>query len=117
MRTVPEWFGKTDDTPIPPRTKLRVKSRAHDCCEICGVRVRYGGQVDHTIALINGGQNRETNLRFLCRNCHAKKTKTDLALKSRAAKRQKRVAGFEKKRRGFWGWRRFDGTLVWRTSD
>ena len=90
-RSCKEWVGKDDDAAIPPRVKLRVKSRANDCCQNCGIRVRYGGEVDHAIALILGGQNAEGNLRFLCANCHAAKTKADVAAKSRAAKKQKRL--------------------------
>ena len=94
-RSTKEWIGATDDTPIPPRVKLRIKSRANDCCQNCGIRVGYGGEVDHAIALILGGHNAEHNLRFLCRNCHAAKTKSDLAAKSCAAKTQIRMAGFK----------------------
>lgn len=95
-RELKEWIGKTADTAIPPRIKLRVKSRANDCCENCGLRVRYGGQIDHTKAIINGGENRESNLRFLCRNCHGRKTADDVAEKSRAAKTQIHLAGFKR---------------------
>lgn len=94
-RSTKEWVGKTDDTPIPPRVKLRVRARANQCCQNCHIRVGYGGEVDHAIALILGGENAESNLRFLCQNCHAAKTKADVAAKSRAAKRQIGMAGFK----------------------
>jgi 5-methylcytosine-specific restriction protein A len=107
-RSVKEWFPhKPDGTPnddaqIPPRVKLRVKARSNDCCEACGVRVRYGGQVDHILALINGGENRETNLRFLCRTCHAGKTRSDVSEKAKTARTQASLAGFKNTRKPFY---------------
>jgi 5-methylcytosine-specific restriction protein A len=117
-REVPEWIGATDDTKIPDRVRVRVKVRANDCCENCGVRVRYGGEVDHIKALKLGGPNREGNLRFLCRNCHAAKSREDVALKSKAHKTQVRMANLATRRKsGFKGWRNFKGELVWRNDE
>ena len=101
-RSTKLWEGKDDNAPIPPRVKLRIKSRANDCCQICGARVRYGGQVDHTIAIVNGGQNREDNLRYLCKTCHADKTRKDVGQKASDAKTQKHLASFSRRGRGFW---------------
>jgi 5-methylcytosine-specific restriction protein A len=108
-RSVKEWFPhKPDGTPnddakIPPRVKLRVIARANDCCQICGVRVRQGGgDVDHICAIIAGGENRENNLRFLCRNCHGGKTRKDVAQKAADAKTQKHLAGFKNTRKPFY---------------
>lgn len=94
-RKTKEWIGTSDDTAIPPRVKLRIKVRANDCCQNCGNRTPYGGEVDHAKAIILGGENRESNLRYLCKNCHAAKTKTDVVAKSRIAKTQIRMAGFK----------------------
>ena len=105
-RSTREWFGKTDDSPIPPRVKLRVKVRANDCCQICGIRVYRGGEIDHIEPVINSTPqfflNRESNLRFLCRNCHSAKTAKDVKQKSADAKTQKHMAGFKPKGRTFW---------------
>jgi 5-methylcytosine-specific restriction protein A len=90
-RKTHEWIGKTDDEKFPPRVRLRVAALANNCCQACGVRVRFGGEVDHKIALINGGENRERNAQFLCAACHSKKTKSDVAEKSKAAKTQRAV--------------------------
>lgn len=90
-RDVPEWWGKTDDTPIPPRVKLRVAARANNCCEACGNRIRFGGEIDHTIALINGGEHRERNLRLLCPACHKIKSGRDVAEKSKTAAAQRKL--------------------------
>jgi 5-methylcytosine-specific restriction enzyme A len=111
-RTVPEWIGKSDDEKIPPRVKARIAARSNDCCQNCGIRVRYGGEVDHAVALILGGPHRESNLRFLCSNCHAAKTKTDVALKSRAAQTKKRMGSVRRDEPKMKLSKRFDGTIT-----
>jgi 5-methylcytosine-specific restriction endonuclease McrA len=109
-RSTKEWFARNKDgtynhkSEVPPRIKLRVKSRANDCCQNCGVRIRQGGgHVDHIEALVfstdNRPLNRETNLQYLCANCHKPKTAEDVAKKSREAKTQKSLAGFKKTRK------------------
>src|SRR5690606_5689949 len=48
--------------------------------------------LDHVTALINGGENRETNLAPVHIACHAEKTAKDVAEKARiAAKRRKHI--------------------------
>jgi 5-methylcytosine-specific restriction protein A len=98
-RDVPEWFGKDDNTPVPPRVKLRVKKRADGLCEICKVRADRG-DTDHITPVVFSTKeeplNRERNLQWLCINHHKAKTKSDVALKSLVAKRQIRTAGLEK---------------------
>jgi 5-methylcytosine-specific restriction endonuclease McrA len=74
VRSTPEWQGKTDDSAIPVRVKLRVHAKAEGCCAKCGVEATTG-QYDHAISLILGGENRESNLQFLCVPCHKAKTK------------------------------------------
>lgn len=83
-RSVDEWIGKTDDTPAPPRVKLRILDTFNHRCASCGVEL--GGarlpEFDHTVALVLGGENRESNLRCLCIPCHGKKTAQDVAQKA-----------------------------------
>lgn len=84
-RAVPEWIGKTDDAPVPPRVRLRVFERSGGRCAKCERRVMPGDPpwaCDHVVAIINGGANRETNLQMLCDWCHKQKTRSDVALKS-----------------------------------
>lgn len=63
-RAVVEWIGKTDDTPAPPRVRLRIFIREDGVCKLSGRRILVGEpwQLDHEIAIINGGKNRESNL-------------------------------------------------------
>jgi 5-methylcytosine-specific restriction endonuclease McrA len=112
MRSVPEWIGKTADTRIPDRVQLRVFERADCCCAWCGVRIFVLDLVlDHKIAIINGGENRESNLQPLHTWCHKRKTVLDVLEKKKAyRKRKKHVLGG--KYRSITGWRRFDGSPV-----
>ena len=84
-RTVAEWIGRNDDTPVPPRVKVRVFKRDGGKCQACTAPIegKLTPEYDHKVALANGGEHRETNLQLLCKPCHAAKTKADVAEKSR----------------------------------
>lgn len=95
MRSTPEWIGKTDDTPIPPRVQVRVFERYDGACQGC-LRKLYPGDewdCDHTIALINGGEHKESNLRPMCKECHRKKTAVDTREKSIAYRKRRKHIG------------------------
>jgi 5-methylcytosine-specific restriction endonuclease McrA len=103
MRSVPEWIGKTDDTPPPPRVMLRVFLRGNGRCAICTRKIASGDRwvCDHTKALINGGKNREGNLQPICDWCDRKvKTPADVAEKSRTYAKQLSQVGIKKKPKG-----------------
>ncbi len=113
-RSIPEWHGATDDTPVPPRVRLRVFQRAGGRCQgDCGRKLSPADtwECDHTIALINGGENRENNLSVKCEWCHPAKTASDVAQKSATYKRALRHAGI-KRPRTIRTWRRFNGEIV-----
>ncbi len=84
-REVPEWIGKTDDTPAPPRVRLRVFERCGGVCHISGIKIKAGDawELDHVKALVNGGENRESNLAPALKDKHREKTALDVAEKSR----------------------------------
>lgn len=88
-RTVPEWIGKTDDEPFPPRVRLRILRRFNfRCAGQCGGRLIVPGErwtCDHVRALINGGENRESNGQPLCALCNPEKNRADVAEKSKTA--------------------------------
>lgn len=96
-RTVPEWIAPTPDTAIPPRVRIRIWDRANGHCTICTRKIRAGEawQADHTVALINGGENREQNLRLVCGFCHKSKTAEDVAEKAKTARVRKRHLGIK----------------------
>lgn len=120
-RTVAEWIGKTDDAPFPPRVRLRILERFDRRCASCGKPIRPGERwtCDHIVALINGGENRESNGQSLCRACTPEKDAADVAVKSRTADMAKAAYGI-KARKGrpmpgsrASGWKRkMDGTTI-----
>lgn len=90
-RSVSEWIGDTDDQRAPPRVRQRIFDDCGGKCHICGV-VIVGKKwaLDHVKALINGGENRQSNLKPIHITCHAVKTVADVAEKAKvAAIRQK----------------------------
>ena len=85
MRAVKPWAPKSHDTPIPNRVRDRVYLRHGRKCDRCGVDIgaRIPWEIDHIVALANGGEHCESNLQPLCRPCHRAKTETDVAEKAK----------------------------------
>jgi len=125
-RPVKEWIGRTDETPAPPRVKARIVLAQSGICACgCGVKLGAAGEAiefDHETALINGGENRETNLRALRRPCHAVKTRADVAEKATVARKRAKHFGLKKPKSRIPGsrddkWKRkIDGTTVRRSE-
>jgi 5-methylcytosine-specific restriction endonuclease McrA len=93
VRSVKEWIEPNHDKPIPDRVKDRVVRRANSLCKACGNRVRFGGQVDHipaVVLLADDEPQRESNLQFLCKPCHTKKTGKDVAEKATSYRKRKK---------------------------
>lgn len=116
MRTVPEWIGKSADSPVPARVKARVITKFGGLCCRCGLPINdvRKPEFDHTIALVNwrgdGHGNRESNLSLICVPDHRAKTQADVAMKSSEAKRLKKRLRLQP-RRTIPG-RKFDGTPI-----
>lgn len=82
MRTVKEWIGKSDDEPVPPRVRLRVFEKFGGICCECTLKIRTRRWVcDHRKAIVNGGENRESNLGPIHDQCDKTKTAADVAEK------------------------------------
>lgn len=98
-RSLPEWQGRTADSPVPPRVRLRVYDKFNGRCAGCGFSLRGKPWIcDHVIALINGGENRENNLQPLGDACCNKgKNKRDVAEKSRTYDVRSKHVGAKKK--------------------
>ena len=98
-RSVAEWVGATPDTAIPRRVRLRVWERADGRCQAgCGRELRPPAdqwQCDHEVALVNGGENREKNLRVACSFCHRAKTTDDVAEKKTVARKKRKHLGLK----------------------
>lgn len=113
MRSTEEWVGKSDDTAVPPRVRLRVFEKYDGTCYLSGIKIRPGDkwELEHIIALINGGEHRESNMAPALVGPHKEKSKEDQKLKAKIARVRKRHLGIKKK-----GWtipgRRFNGTPI-----
>jgi 5-methylcytosine-specific restriction enzyme A len=93
-RSVKEWIGKTDDTAVPPHVRLRVFLRFDGICCECGTKIKGKRWIcDHRIAIINGGENRESNLGPIHEACDKSKTAADVALKSRTYRKAAKDVG------------------------
>jgi 5-methylcytosine-specific restriction endonuclease McrA len=93
LRKVPEWRGRTDDTPIPDTVRLRIWMRSKGMCGICGGAVFASSgdlEFDHITALCNGGEHREGNIQAVHVYCHSEKTKTDLHAHARTMRKRRR---------------------------
>lgn len=97
-RAVPEWIARSPDTPVPARVRLRVFERCDGRCGCCNRKIRAGEswQLDHVLALINGGENRESNMRPLLSAHHEDKTAADVAEKSHVAARKAKHLGLRR---------------------
>jgi 5-methylcytosine-specific restriction protein A len=99
-REVSEWIGGGGKiSPPPPRVKLRIIDRQGGRCACCGTKLGLCGErieFDHIVALINGGEHRESNIQALRPACHAKKTASDVAEKSKVARKRKKSLGLDK---------------------
>ena len=100
-RSVPEWEGKTDDTPVPDRVKLRVFEKYKGVCHWSRTKILPGmdWDVDHIIALANGGKNVESNLAPILRGKpHKEKTRQDMAIKKKLSRTRKKHLGIKEKK-------------------
>lgn len=100
-RTVKEWIGKSDDAAVPPRVRLRVFDKFNQCCAGCGLPlISKRWTCDHKIALINGGENRESNLQPLGDTCcNKKKNAADVAQKAATYASRSRHMGARRRTR------------------
>ncbi|MCV6826031.1 MULTISPECIES: HNH endonuclease [Halocynthiibacter] len=94
-RSVPEWIGKTPDTPVPPRVKLRVFEAHGGRCYLSGRKITAADkwELEHVLALSLGGENRESNLAPALKSEHKKKTARDVAQKAKNARVRKKHLG------------------------
>ena len=101
-RSVPEWIGRTPDTPVPQRVRVRVFEDKEGRCHKCRRQIRPGDRwtCEHLKALINGGENRESNLDLTCDWCLPEKNAADVREKAVTyRKRSKHIGAAAKSRR------------------
>src|SRR5215468_9706540 len=113
-RSVTEWIGKTPDSRPPPHVRLRIFETHKGVCHWSDRKIRPGDDwdCDHVIALINGGENRESNMAPILRDKpHKEKTAADVAEKSKVYRKRAKHVGVKRRRRTIPG-RKFDGTPI-----
>lgn len=76
-------IGRTVRRSVGTNRKQAVLMRDDWTCQICKKRDTENMEVDHAIALQNGGKNAQTNLFTLCPGCHDHKTELDIKLRER----------------------------------
>lgn len=98
MRAVEEWIGKTDDTPIPARVRLRVFERYGGACYLTGRIIRPGDRwdIEHIKALSLGGEHRESNMAPALVEPHKIKTAQDRRVKAKTDRIRKKHLGIRK---------------------
>ncbi len=107
------------------RTKAQAWERANGFCEGLIVRAHTGniGRCDAPIDLGEfhydhidpdwfSKDNELDNCQVLCRQCHIEKTKLDVKHIAKSKRIIKKRIKAKAKKRGFRGWRKFDGTVV-----
>ncbi len=94
-RSVPEWIGKTSDTRVPDRVRVRVFESYGGLCYLSGREIRAGDawEIDHIVALVNGGENRENNLAPVLASEHRSKTRQDVKAKAKGARVRQKYLG------------------------
>lgn len=104
---------------ISAQDRARLFTERGGRCSICQRKLLPGDRwvLERIIALENGGSNGEDNLSVTCFWCAREKTADDhgKTAKSRRVRTQHVVPkAVRQPRRGFRGWRQFDGSLAWR---
>lgn len=94
-RPVKEWIGKRPESAAPSKVRQRVRDRDGAICRLCKTQIKdiESFELDHIIALINGGENRETNLSAVHSHCHKDKTASDVAEKAKVAAMRQKFTG------------------------
>lgn len=101
-RSVPEWVGRTADSKIPDRVKLRIWDREDGRCYLTGRKIMPADVYDfeHVIAIAlwtgEGHGNRESNIRLALKEPHKGKTREDRQQKAKSDRVRKKHLGIRK---------------------
>lgn len=96
-RELPEWIGRDDNSPVPPRVRLRVFEAYGGRCYLSGRKIMAGDkwEIEHKLAIILGGENRERNLAPALVGPHKLKTRVDVALKAKITRTRQKHLGIK----------------------
>lgn len=97
-RSVPEWIGRTPDSKIPDRVRLRVFNRFDGRCYLSGREIRPGDpwELEHRVALILGGEHRESNMAPVLAEFHKQKTAAEMKVKAKTDAIAKKHLGIKR---------------------
>lgn len=98
-RPLPEWIGKTPDSAIPDRVRRRVFDAWGGRCHVSGREIdplRDEYEIDHVIALCNGGENRESNLAPILIEIHKIKTRANRREKDKVERVRRKHLGLHR---------------------
>ena len=101
-RSTKEWIGRTPDTKIPDRVRLRIWEREGGRCYLSGRKIMPSDAYDfeHKIALAlwtgEGHGNRESNIFLALRDKHREKTARDMREKAKSDRVRKKHIGIRK---------------------
>lgn len=91
-RPVKEWIGKRPESMPTKLVKLRIYTRQNGLCACGCTRVmnleRDAIDCDHIVPLIDGGENRESNLQLMLAEHHVEKTKVENSQRAHARRHQ-----------------------------
>jgi 5-methylcytosine-specific restriction endonuclease McrA len=96
-RKVPEWIGKTDDTPLPKSAFLRLWRKQEGLCGHCGRKLLPGHWTrEHIKPIWEGGENRESNIELWCTSpCSSAKTASEVAPRAKTDRQLARSMKYE----------------------
>jgi 5-methylcytosine-specific restriction protein A len=107
-RAVEEWIGKTPDSKIPDRVKLRIWRREEGRCYLTGKKIMPNDsfEYEHKKRIEDGGQHRESNIFLALKEPHKRKSAEERAAAKKADDIAKRHIGISQpkqklKSRGF----------------
>lgn len=97
-RSTEEWVGKTDDSPVPRRVRMRVFERYGGVCYLSGRKISAADkwELEHIIAICNGGLHREDNMAPALVGPHKRKTVEDVKQMAKNNRVRKRHLGIKK---------------------
>lgn len=97
-RSVEEWIGKTPDSKVPDRVRLRIFKSYEGRCYLSGREIQPGEkwEVEHKVALILGGEHRESNLAPALSEFHKPKTAAEMKVKAKTDAIAKKHLGIDK---------------------
>jgi 5-methylcytosine-specific restriction protein A len=102
-RTVPEWVATHPDQAIPKAVKLRIWEREQGRCYLSGLKInalKDAYEFEHVIALANGGEHREFNIKLALKAAHKAKSASDVKVTAKIRRLQLRHLGLHKSKSG-----------------